>query len=233
MQTNEIVSPSDWVAARKLLLQEEKDLQRARDALAVKRRALPWVLVDKDYHFDTSTGQKSLEDLFNGRDQLIVWHFMFGEDWSQGCPSCSFWADQYVPGVKHMNHRDVSLVAVSTAPLVKLLAYRDRMGWSFVWVSSGRSDFNRDFAVTFETEIVEGDELAYNFETLPAHGEEMPGLSVFARGDDGAIYRTYSTYARGLDPMNAVYQHLDLTPKSRDEEGLSFPMEWVRRHDQY
>jgi predicted dithiol-disulfide oxidoreductase (DUF899 family) len=156
---------------------------------------------------------------------------MFGADWEEGCKSCSFWADHYSPAVVHLAHRDVSLVAVSTAPLARLEAYRRRMGWSFRWVSSGDNGFNRDFAVTFTPEEVEGRQPLYNLGTLPAYGPEMPGLSVFARGDDGAVYRTYSTYARGLDPLNPTYQHLDLVPKGRDEG--DHPMAWLRRRDQY
>jgi len=231
MQPNSVVDQSTWLQARRDFMAKEKALQRARDALAAERRALPWTRVEKTYVFDTPEGPRTLAELFDGREQLVVWHFMFGEDWEEGCKSCSFWADHYSPAVVHLAHRDVSLVAVSTAPLAKLEVYRKRMGWSFRWLSSDDNGFNRDFAVTFTPEEVEGKRPLYNLGTLPAFGREMPGLSVFAMGDDGAVYRTYSTYARGLDPLNATYQHLDLVPKGRDEG--DHPMVWLRRRDQY
>jgi predicted dithiol-disulfide oxidoreductase (DUF899 family) len=233
MQCNEIVSPESWTKARLAFLLKEKEFQKARDDLASQRRALPWMRVGAEYIFDTTSGPQDLAGLFEGREQLIVWHFMFGRDWDEGCPSCSFWADHYSPAVAHLNQRDVSLVAVSTAPLKKLLAYRKRMGWAFNWVSAGDNSFNQDFAVTFSPEEVKSGDPAYNFGTLPACATELPGISVFAKGDDGAIYRTYSSYARGIDPINAAYQQLDLVPKGRDEDGLPHPMAWLRRHDQY
>jgi predicted dithiol-disulfide oxidoreductase (DUF899 family) len=231
MQPNSIVDQSTWLQARRELMAKEKALQRARDALAAERRALPWTRVEKRYVFDTPEGPRTLAELFDGREQLVVWHFMFGADWEEGCKSCSFWADHYSPAVVHLANRDISLVAVSTAPLAKLEAYRKRMGWSFRWVSADDNGFNRDFAVSFTPEEVEAKPMLYNFGTLPADFEELPGLSVFAMGDDGAVYRTYSTYARGIDPLNATYQHLDLVPKGRDEG--DHPMAWLRRHDQY
>jgi predicted dithiol-disulfide oxidoreductase (DUF899 family) len=233
MQCNEIVSPDAWTKARLAFLLKEKEFQKARDDLAAQRRALPWMRVGAEYIFDTSSGPQDLASLFEGREQLITWHFMFGRDWDEGCPSCSFWADHYSPAAAHLNQRDVSLVAVSTAPLEKLLAYRKRMGWAFNWVSAGANGFNQDLAVTFTPEEIESGDPVYNFGTLPAVATELPGISVFARGDDGAIYRTYSSYARGIDPINAAYQQLDLVPKGRDEDGLSHPMAWLRRNDQY
>lgn len=233
MQTNRIVDPEAWEAARRDLMTREKAHQKDRDDLAAARRALPWMRIDKPYVFQTPDGPAELAALFGDREQLIVWHFMFGRDWEEGCTSCSFWADHYDRAVVHLAHRDVSLVAVSTAPLDRLEAYRRRMGWSFRWVSSGDNGFNRDFAVTFTPEEVEVGAPIYNLGTLPPFAQELPGLSVFARGDDGAVYRTYSTYARGLDPLNATYQHLDLVPKGRDEAGLSHSMAWLRRHDRY
>ena len=233
MQVGTIADKVDWLETHRAFMKKEKDFQKARDALSKERRSLPWMSVDKNYDFQSETGVMALSDLFEGRSQLIIWHFMFGSDWQEGCPSCSFWADQYSPTTVHLNQRGVSLAAVSTAPIDTLIKYRRRMGWSFPWVSSSGSDFNRDFAVTFsEGETTSGD-LLYNHETLPAGGQELPGLTVFAKADDGAIYRTYSTYARGLDPMNTAYQHLDLVPNGRDEGGLPWPMAWLRRHDQY
>lgn len=233
MQTNPIVDRETWDTARRELMALEKAHQKERDALAAARRALPWTRVGTEYVFDTVDGPRTLAELFEGRDQLIVWHFMFGADWAEGCPSCSFWADHYSPAIVHLAHRGVSLVAVSAAPLETLQAYRRRMGWNFRWVSSGSNGFNRDFGVAFSQAEIEAGEPRYNFGTLPPRASEMPGLSVFARGDDGAVYRTYSTYARGLDPLNTTYQHLDLVPRGRNEAGLSYAMAWLRRHDQY
>lgn len=233
MRTNRIAGPEDWTAARVALMEREKAHQRERDAIAEARRALPWMRVETDYVFNTVDGPRSLAELFEGREQLVVWHFMFGTDWEEGCPSCSFWADHYAPAVVHLAARGVSLVAVSTAPLMRLQAYRERMGWDFNWVSAGDNGFNRDFAVTFTPEDVEAQARAYNFGTLPALASEMPGMSVFALGDDGGVYRTYSTYSRGLDPLNPTYQHLDLVPKGRDEDDLDYSMAWLRRHDRY
>ena len=232
MQAQRIVGEAAWLDARRILMDEEKALLRAHDRLAAKRRELPWMRVEKDYAFQSEAGAVSLPDLFEGREQLIVWHFMFGADWTEGCPSCSFWADQYSPALPHLHDRGVSLAAVSTAPVERLIAYRDRMGWAFPWVSSGGTDFNRDFGVTF-AEDETGAAPLYNFGTLPAGGRELPGLTVFAMDDDGAVHRTYSAYARGLDSLNGAYQLLDLVPKGRDEDGLPWPMAWLRRRDQY
>lgn len=226
-----IVDQAAWIEARKALMVKEKELQRAKDALAEERRALPWVKLDKDYAFEGSDGALSLSDLFGDQSQLIVWHFMFGPDWEAGCKSCSFWADSYNPGIAHLKARDVSLVAVSTAPLDKIEAYRSRMGWSFPWVSDPTGDFGADMAVHFTADQVASKDKLYNFGTMPAFLDELQGLSVFTRDEDGAIYRTYSTYARGVEPMNTVYQHLDLVPKGRDENGQG--MAWLRRHDEY
>jgi predicted dithiol-disulfide oxidoreductase (DUF899 family) len=230
MQPN-IVSREAWLTARKALLAKEKELTLARDRLSAERRALPWVEVDKAYTFDGPDGPETLVDLFGKHSQLLVYHFMFGPDWEEGCPSCSFWADNYDGAVVHLAHRDVSLVAVSRAPLAKLEAYRRRMGWSFKWVSSARCDFNRDYQVSFTPE--ERKTAVYNYKPLESGSSELPGVSVFAKSDNGRTYHTYSCYARGLDALNGAYQLLDLVPKGRDEEGLSFPMAWVRRHDRY
>ncbi len=231
MPMNAVVDQDTWIAARKNFMAKEKDFQRARDALSEERRALPWMKITKDYRFQGDCGEVTLDDLFEGRSQLIVWHFMFGADWEAGCKSCSFWADSYDRSVVHLNARDVSLAVVSTAPIETLADYKARMGWSFTWVSAGENGFNQEFAVTFSEDQVSAREPLYNFGTLPAFVDELPGMSVFVKGNDGAIYRTYSTYARGLDPLNAAYQQLDLVPKGRDEGGQG--MAWLRRRDEY
>ncbi|WP_417512947.1 DUF899 domain-containing protein [Minwuia sp.] len=228
-----IASRDEWLAARKSLLAEEKAHLRRSDELAAKRRALPRVRVEKDYRFITNGGEKSLGDLFGGYSQLIVQHFMFGPDWEQGCPSCSLWADSYDGTVVHMNQRDTGFVAVSRAPLEKLNAYRERMGWRFEWVSSLGSDFNFDFGVSATEAQIKAGTASYNFSETSPHGEEMPGASVFAKDPEGSVFHTYSTYARGLDPLNGMYAYLDLLPKGRDEDDLPFSMSWVRRHDEY
>jgi predicted dithiol-disulfide oxidoreductase (DUF899 family) len=228
-----IVSREEWLLARKAHLDKEKALTRARDDLARQRRELPWVRIDKAYVFEGPEGKLSFADLFGGRSQLLVYHFMMGPDWEEGCPSCSFWADNYNGTDIHLAHRDTALIAVSRAPIARIEAYKKRMGWTFRWVSSAGSDFNFDFAVSFDpAKRVEG-ELNYNFGTTTFGGEEAPGLSAFRRGDDGAIYHTYSTYSRGLDMFNSAYHLLDLTSKGRDEAGLPWPMAWVKRHDRY
>ncbi len=226
-----IVSRETWLVARKALLAKEKELTRQRDGLSAERRALPWVKVDKAYVFEGPGGKESLADLFAGSSQLLAYHFMFGPDWQEGCPSCSFWADNYNGIVRHLKHRDVQLVAISRAPIDKLEAYRRRMGWSFKWVSSLGSDFNRDYHVSFAPEEKAG--AYYNYQSGGFSSTEAPGVSVFLKDEGGAIFHTYSCYARGLDTLNSAYQLLDLVPKGRDEEGLPHPMAWVRRHDRY
>jgi len=230
MTAPRIVSHDEWIAAAKAQLAKEKKFTRLRDELARERRELPWERVDKKYVFDAPEGRVTLGDLFAGRGQLIVQHFMFGPDWNEGCPSCSFWADNFKGIDVHLAQRDTSFVLVSRAPLAKLEAYRKRMGWTFRWVSSLGNDFNFDYAVSFKPDE-QG--IKYNFETIKPHGEENPGLSAFRRGDDGAIYRTYSTYGRGLDVLNGTYHLLDMTSKGRDESALPYPMAWVKRHDRY
>ena len=225
-----VVSREEWLEERLAHLQKEKDFDKKRDALSAERRELPWVEVSEDYVFDTEDGEKTLGDLFEGRSQLIVQHFMFGEDWPAGCPSCSFWADGFDGFEVHIAQRDATFVAVSTAPLETLLAYRERMGWSFRWVSAGRCSFNQDYGVTFSEADVEGGAM-YNF-TKPGRVGELPGVSVFVR-KDGKVYHTYSTYARGLDMLNGAYHYIDLLPSGRNEEGLSFTQAWVKRHDEY
>jgi predicted dithiol-disulfide oxidoreductase (DUF899 family) len=219
-----VASREEWLRARLDLLQAEKELTRRRDELSRQRRALPWVRVDKAYEFDTPDGPRSLPDLFDGRSQLLVYHFMFGPDWDEGCPSCSFWADNFEGIGVHLAHRDVTLLAISRAPIDRLMAYRSRMGWTFPWVSSLGSDFNMDFGVS-EAPI-------YNYVPAADPQEELPGLSAFAQRD-GEVFHTYSCYSRGIDAFNGAYQLLDLTPKGRDEEGLPHSMGWLHRHDAY
>jgi len=228
---HKIVTNEEWLAARKGFLAKEKEFTRLRDELARQRRELPWVKVEKTYVFDGPNGKESLSDLFAGRSQLIVNHFMFGADWNEGCPSCSFWADTYNGVVVHLEHRDASFVVISRAPLEKLEAYKKRMGWSFKWVSALHNDFNRDYHVSFTPE--EQKAAVYNYEAGGFGSSEAPGVSVFARDGAGNIFHTYSCYARGLDTLNGAYQLLDLLPKGRDEQGLPHPMAWVRRHDKY
>lgn len=226
-----IVSHAEWLEVHKAHLAKEKELTRLRDELARARRDLPWERVDKPYAFQGTEGRLGLADLFGGLGQLVVYHFMLGPDWTEGCQSCSFWADNYNGVDVHLAHRDTALVAVSRAPLDRIEAYRKRMGWNFRWVSSAGSDFNFDYGVSFPKE--KGDAPNYNYGTARHGGEEAPGFSAFRRGDDGAIYHTFSAYGRGLDAINGTYQMLDLTSKGRDEAGLPWPMAWVRRHDQY
>jgi len=227
-----VATHDDWLAARLELLEDEKAFQRARDELAMKRRQLPWRRISSDYLFESELGPKTLAGLFDGASQLIVYHFMFHPDWEVGCKSCSFWADSFDGTVPHLNARDVALVAVSRAPLKKLLAYRRRLGWTFPWVSSGGNSFNYDFGVSVTPDQIESGDVYYNYGKIEAFGEEMPGISVFAREGD-AVYHTYSTYARGLDPYNATYQLLDIAPNGRSEDELPYPMDWVRRSDEY
>ncbi len=230
MTMHPVVSHEAWLAASREFLAREKEFTRLRDELSRQRRELPWERVEKDYSFEAPEGRVALADLFGGRSQLLVYHLMFDPDWTEACKSCSFWADNFNGIDVHLAHRDTALVAVSRAPLAALEAYRRRMGWTFRWVSSGGSDFNFDYKVSSRPGEAK---LAYNFGTMTVGPGEMPGFSAFRRGDDGAIYHTYSTYARGVDMLNSAYHLLDLTSKGRDEAGLSFTMEWVRRRDQY
>jgi predicted dithiol-disulfide oxidoreductase (DUF899 family) len=226
------VSHSEWLEARKQLLEQEKEFTQLREELARLRRALPRVKLDKSYRFDTANGEKSLAELFGDSSQLIVYHFMFGPDWEEGCPSCSFWADNYNGIDIHLHHRDTRLIAVSRAPLEKLLAYRERMGWSFEWASSLNCDFNFDLQVSFTPEQLAEGEVEYNYRKTEFPSSEAPGISVFHK-ENGEVFHTYSSYARGLDAFNGAYQLLDLTPNGRDEDDLDFTMAWIHRHDQY
>lgn len=233
MQPAKIVSREEWIDARKDLLAREKEFTKARDALSADRRTLPWVRVEKEYVFEGLDGRESLSDLFAGRGQLMIYHFMFGPDWEEGCPSCSYLADHFDGANWHLGHRDVTLVAASRAPLEKLNAYRERMGWRFKWVSSLGSDFNHDYHVSFDDADLANGEVYYNYRTTGFPSSEAPGISVFARNESGEVFHTYSTYARGLDILIGAYNFLDLVPKGRDEADLSFTMEWLRRHDSY
>lgn len=227
-----VKSRDDWTKARVALLAEEKALTRARDRLAEARRALPWVKVEKEYRFTGPAGTETLADLFGGRSQLLVYHFMYGADWDDACPSCSFWGDNLNGTDVHLAHRDTTLLLVSAAPLEMLEAYKKRMGWRLNWVSSAGSDFNRDFGVGFTAEDLETGDRPYNYRPGGFNGPEAPGLSAFIREGD-AVYHTYSTFGRGLDGFNGAYQLLDLTAKGRDEDNLDWSMQWLRRRDQY
>ncbi|MCW3474500.1 DUF899 domain-containing protein [Limobrevibacterium gyesilva] len=233
MQNHDIVSRDDWIDARKELLAREKEFTRLRDQLSQQRRDLPWVRVEKPYEFEGPEGRLSLPELFAGRHQLIVYHFMFDPTWDAGCKSCSFWADNFNGIVVHLNHRDVSMVAVSLAPFAQLEAYRRRMGWSFKWVSSAGSDFNCDYHVSFTPEERASGQITYNYRKRQPFPSEAPGISVFYRDDDGGVFHTYSCYERGLDMLNGAYHYLDLVPKGRDEAALKFHSDWLRRHDEY
>jgi predicted dithiol-disulfide oxidoreductase (DUF899 family) len=233
MQQHRIVSRQEWIEARKAHMAREKELTRIRERLAEERRALPWVEVDKPYAFDGPNGPVTLADLFKGRPQLVVQHVMFAPDWDAACKSCSFWADGLERMVPHLAARDTAMAAVSLAPVAKLEAFKRRMGWTFDWVSSGNNDFNYDYGVSFTPEQIDAGQAKYNYGTTRLYGPELPGISVFYRDETGQIFHTYSCYARGLDMMNAAYQYLDLTPLGRHEEGLPYPMDWVRLRDQY
>lgn len=228
-----VVAHDDWLQARLQLLAREKELRRQMDAVAKLRRNLPWEQVKTDYVFDTKTGKQRLADLFNGRSQLLVYHFMLGPGWPEGCKSCSYLADHFDPMLVHLAHRDVNFLVVSRAPMAEIEAFQKRMGWQFQWVSSSDNSFNFDYAVSFTPEQIERGESHYNYgkQTFPI--AEAPGLSAFYRDKTGVIYHTYSTYARGLDVCVGVYNFLDLAPKGRDEEGFKNPMDWVRHHDRY
>ena len=233
MENQRVVSREEWLVARKEHLAKEKEFTQLRDQLSRQRRKLPWVKVDKEYVFQGPNGRETLSELFAGKSQLLIYLFMFGHDWEEGCPSCSFWADNFNGIGVHLNHRDVTMVSISTAPLEQLEAYRMRMGWSFKWVSSSETDFNHDYRVSFTAEELEKSEFNYNFDTRKAFGPESPGISVFYKDEGGNVFHTYSCYARGLDMLNGAYNFLDLVPKGRDEASLQFPMAWVRRHDKY
>jgi predicted dithiol-disulfide oxidoreductase (DUF899 family) len=231
--THRLASREEWLHARRELLALEKAHTRAGDELARARRALPWVRLDKPYRFEGPSGTVSLAELFQGRSQLIVQHFMFGPRWAEGCPSCSLMADHVDGALPHLEHRDVTFTAISSAPFAKLAAFRERMGWKFPWVSSNGTDFHREFGVSFTEQQLTDGPLDYNFATQAPNVEELQGISVFTRDCDGIVFHTYSTYGRGAEAVMGIYKWLDMAPKGRDEEGLSHSMAWVRHHDRY
>ena len=233
LDNHKIVSQNEWIAARKVLLKKEKEFTALRDQLSLQRRDLPWVAVDKEYVFDGPNGKETLPDLFDGRSQLIVYHFMYDPNWDVGCPSCSFWADNFNDIIVHLNQRDVTLIAISKAPFNKIAAYKKRMGWDFKWVSSYDTDFNFDYHVSFTQEELAKKKAFYNFISQDPRTSEREGISVFYKDLSDKIFYTYSAYARGIDILNNTYNYLDLVPKGRDEDGYDFPMAWVRRHDEY
>ncbi len=230
MPTHNVVTHREWVAARKQLLVEEKEFTRLRDQLSQKRRDLPWVKLEKEYVFDGPSGQHTLSDLFEGQSQLIVYHFMLGPDWDEGCKSCSFWADNFEGTDIHLKHRDITFLAISRAEIEKIEAYKKRMGWTFKWFSSFNTDFNYDFQASFTSDQKEKNEVIYNYIKQPYFIDEMAGVSVFIKDENNNIFHTYSTYARGLDILNGAYNYIDLTPMGRNEED---GMSWLRHHDQY
>ncbi|HEX9489405.1 MAG TPA: thioredoxin family protein [Stellaceae bacterium] len=228
---HKVVSSGEWIDARKQLLIKEKEFTRLRDQLSQQRRDLPWEAVTKAYVFHGPNGKEDLPALFGGRSQLIIYHFMFDPSWDAGCPHCSRWADNFNGIIVHLNQRDVTMIAVSRAPYLKLAAYEKRMGWSFKWVSSSDTDFNRDYHVSFTPEELAKKEALYNYARQDPSASEREGISVFYKDPSGRVFHTYSTYARGIEALNVDYQYLDLVPKGRDEDGRG-PF-WVRRHDEY
>jgi len=233
MTTHTIGTREQWLKERLELLEDERELTHRSDELARRRQELPWVRIDKEYRFETDEGGVSLADLFRGRSQLLVYHFMFGADYTGGCPACSAIADGFNGIVIHLANHDVMFSAVSRAPFEKLQAYKRRMGWSFPWASSFGSDFNHDFGVSFTKDEMASGKVYYNYAETEFPSEEGPGASVFYKGPDGSVFHTYSAYARGLDILVGTYNFLDLTPKGRDEAGLKHTMAWVRHHDKY
>jgi predicted dithiol-disulfide oxidoreductase (DUF899 family) len=231
-ESPKVVPPEQWLAARRELLRQEKEYTRLGDRLAQTRRELPWVKIEKPYTFESPHGRATLAELFEGRNQLIVYHFMLAPGWDEGCRGCSFVSDHFDGALPHVNAHDISLVAVSRAPLAEIERFKQRMDWKFPWVSSHDTTFNHDFGVTFSPEEYADGNTNYNFGSSAARDEEMPGLSVFARNAAGDVFHTYSTYARGLDSLINTYNLIDLTPGGRDEDPEA-PMQWVRHHDRY
>jgi predicted dithiol-disulfide oxidoreductase (DUF899 family) len=231
IENHAVVSHREWLAARQALLEKEKEFTRLREELAQKRRELPWEKVEKTYTFEGPRGKETFADLFEGRSQLVVYHFMFGPENDAGCPQCSFWADNFDDVIVHLNQRDVTMVAISRAPYPKLAAYEKRMGWSFKWVSSAGGDFNFDYNVSFSPEEVAAKKEFYNYRAGNAGMSDREGVSVFYKDAGGAVYHTYSTFARGIDIFNTAYHYLDVVPKGRDEGGRN--QFWVKRRDEY
>jgi len=230
MSTPQIVSKEEWIAARKAFLVREKEFTKERDALSAARRELPWMKMDKPYVFEGAQGKVGLGDLFKGHSQLVVYHFMLAPGDLVGCHGCSFWADNFDGIDVHLAHRDTAFVAISRAPYDEIVQFNERMGWKFDWYSSFGTDFNYDLGVSFHGE--EGDIIDYNFGEGRKYMADLPGVSTFSKDENG-IYRTYSTYSRGIDILNGAYNYLDLTAKGRDEQGLDFSMAWLRHHDKY
>jgi predicted dithiol-disulfide oxidoreductase (DUF899 family) len=229
-----VVSHDAWIEARKALLKKEKEFTRLRDQLNQQRRELPWEKVEKQYVFDGPDGKESLADLFDGKSQLIVWHFMFGSDWKEGCSHCSFWADTFNGNIVHLRQRDTTMIAIAQAPLKKIESFKKRMGWSFKWVSSAKTDFNFDFQASVRPEELKAGKVYYNYRQIAPFSDQLHGASAFCRDDRGDVFHTYSTYARGVDMLNGTYQYLDLTAKGRDEDwSADHPSGWVRHHDKY
>lgn len=233
IKNHSVVSHEEWLAARTAFLAKEKEFTRLRDELSRQRRTLPWERVGKQYVFDGPNGRETLTELFENRSQLVVYHFMFPPDWDEGCLHCSFWADNFNGIDVHLNHRDVAFVVISRAPLAKIEPFKKRMGWSFKWVSSSSSDFNYDYQASFTPAEVQTGTAFYNYVKTDPGLTDREGISVFHKDENGAVFHTYSCYARGIDMMNAAYHYLDLVPKGRDEEGLEDSQAWVRHHDRY
>jgi predicted dithiol-disulfide oxidoreductase (DUF899 family) len=233
MKRPKVVSEAEWLAARKELLKKEKELTRLRDEIGRERRELPWMRVEKEYTFEGPSGTVRLADLFGGKSQLIVYHFMFGPEWKEGCPSCSFNMDHTDGALVHLAQRDVAFVAISRAPFAKIDAFKKRMGWHFQWVSSFGSDFNYDYHVSFTKEELAKGKVYYNFGMNAFPSEEGPGISVFYKDENGEVFHTYSAFARGTETTVNTYNYLEYAPKGRDEDELPFTMAWVRHHDRY
>jgi predicted dithiol-disulfide oxidoreductase (DUF899 family) len=233
MNEHKVVSKDEWLVARKELLATEKEFNRSRDALSKQRRELPWEKVEKEYVFDGPKGRETLPQIFDGRSQLVVYHFMFHPSWSEGCPHCSYWADNFNNIIIHLNQRDVTMVAISKARLEQLEQFKKRMGWNFKWLSSFGNDFNRDCHVSFMPEEMAKKQMFYNYQMTNFPKEEAVGISVFSKGKDNSVFHTYSCYSRGVDMLNVAYHYLDLVPKGRDEDSLPFKQAWVRHHDRY
>ena len=233
IENRKVVTQKEWLAARKKLLVKEKKFSKLRDAMNLERRKLPWVKIEKDYVFDGPAGKVTLADLFGGRSQLIIYHFMFGPEWKEGCPGCSMIADHLDGSVTHLANRDLTLLAVSRAPLAKIQEFKQRMGWRFKWVSSFSSDFNHDFHVSSTKEELAKGEIYYNYKMQTLPSDERPGASVFYKNENAEVFHTYSTYARGLEVGMGAYSYLDIVPKGRDEEGLPRKTAWLRHHDRY
>ncbi|GAC1632964.1 MAG: thioredoxin family protein [Candidatus Acidiferrum sp.] len=231
--SKKVVSHNEWIAARTAFLKKEKEFSRLRDELSKQRRELPWEKVEKNYVFEGPNGKVTLADLFEGRSQLIVYHFMFGPNWAEGCPSCSYLGDHFDGMLPHINARDVTFTAISRGPMPQIAAFKKRMGWKFNWVSSYGTDFNFDYHVSFTPEERAKGKMEYNYSETNFPSEEGPGASAFYKEEAGNIFHTYSTYARGLDIFLGAYNFLDIAPKGRNEEGLTHTMAWVRHHDKY